>query len=410
MAAKTYKITTATARARLSVRPDPYFTRVENRLAVGVHRGPSGDSWRARYQRPDGSKTYKALGDADTASLPANGVSVLDFDQAAQAAREWRNAFLQNEGLTVAERTTVQDVIDAHIRYLYQERAETTAYSAERRMMKHLSPTMAKTKIATLTTNMIEDWHRSLVPTGRRGDRRRAARSSANECLTVLRAALNRRVKSDWGIRDDIWRRVKPFETVAKSRQIFLKEAEGRQLVDSCEDKPLRDLIEVALLTGSRFGELAQAEVRDFDLDAAIWSVARSKTGPREQVLTQTAVMVLRRIVGGKQKTDLVFIRSDGMAWNNHRIRFPFSRAIKAAGLDEAATFYCLRHSYVSWSLKRGMQAQVLAENIGTSIRMLERFYAKFLREDRRAMLEGAASDFAADSAKVVRLAEGGRQ
>ena len=56
-------------------------------------------------------------------------------------------------------------------------------------------------------------------------------------------------------------------------------------------------------------------------------------------------------------------------------------------GLPSETVFYSLRHYFISKALKSGMPVQVVAENCGTSIRMIEAHYGKFMKSDRRAML-----------------------
>jgi integrase len=47
------------------------------------------------------------------------------------------------------------------------------------------------------------------------------------------------------------------------------------------------------------------------------------------------------------------------------------------------ATFYALRHSYISRALRQGVPAKAVADHCGTSLRMIEANYAKFIPEDR---------------------------
>ena len=73
------------------------------------------------------------------------------------------------------------------------------------------------------------------------------------------------------------------------------------------------------------------------------------------------------------------------------------ARAIVKAGLDPEGTFYALRHSYISWSIEAGMPLTVLGENCGTSVRMIEKTYAKVLADKRREFIvKGAPRMFAA--------------
>jgi hypothetical protein len=48
---------------------------------------------------------------------------------------------------------------------------------------------------------------------------------------------------------------------------------------------------------------------------------------------------------------------------------------------------YAFRHYHISRALLAGIQAQVIAENCGTSVRMIEKHYGKFVGSDRRAMM-----------------------
>lgn len=68
--------------------------------------------------------------------------------------------------------------------------------------------------------------------------------------------------------------------------------------------------------------------------------------------------------------------------------------AVKQAELPEESNFYTLRHTYISMALKNGMNIKVLADSCGTSIRMIEKHYAKFLNEDRRKMFNQAIPSF----------------
>ena len=65
--------------------------------------------------------------------------------------------------------------------------------------------------------------------------------------------------------------------------------------------------------------------------------------------------------------------------------------AVKKAKLPKGCTIYSLRHSYASQSLLAGMNLKLLAENMGTSVRMLEVHYAKFIAASRRKLVEESA-------------------
>lgn len=51
-----------------------------------------------------------------------------------------------------------------------------------------------------------------------------------------------------------------------------------------------------------------------------------------------------------------------------------------------------------------GMNSQLLAENMGTSVKMLEQNYGKFFAAARRQMIEAAAPKLGLEPANVVQL------
>ena len=51
-------------------------------------------------------------------------------------------------------------------------------------------------------------------------------------------------------------------------------------------------------------------------------------------------------------------------------------------------TTFALRHTYVSHAIEGGVPLNVIADNCGTSVRMIEKTYAKILAEKRRDFIE----------------------
>ena len=78
--------------------------------------------------------------------------------------------------------------------------------------------------------------------------------------------------------------------------------------------------------------------------------------------------------------------KDNGNVWGKSHQHRPMTDAIKAANLPQDTCFYSLRHTHISKALLAGVNAQVLAENCGTSVKMIEKHYGKFLRSDRREM------------------------
>src|SRR6266508_3711069 len=91
---RNFALETRAARARLAIRGLPYWTHLEEGLAIGYRRHKTGGGkWVVRFYLKDrvrhfyrGKETRKAyekqvIGEADDFS-DANGVTILNFDQA----------------------------------------------------------------------------------------------------------------------------------------------------------------------------------------------------------------------------------------------------------------------------------------------------------------------------------------
>jgi integrase len=400
---KSAKTDTRSARGKLSQRREPYWTRVARGHAVGYRKGSSGGTWIARRQMPDGGKQYSALGQADDA-LDADGSRVLSFDQAQDKAREWFRRAARHEA-DVEDNLTVSEAIEDYLDFLRRERAASTAYDTEKRARKHILGPLGKRRVNDLTTKEIRRWRNSMVPTDKDAQTRRRAQDSANRVFTIFRAALNR-AWSDGQVTDDsAWRRVQPFTGVGEARKVFLTEAEGQRLVNACHDQALRDLVAAGLLTGARLGELTAAQAGDVDLDDGVWTVNSGKTGKRDVFLSPSALVLFEQLCAGRAKTQHIFLRNDGARWEKGQHHHFFTEAVSKAKLDPATTFYALRHSHISHVLKSGVPTQLLAENTGTSIRMIEIHYGKFIKDDRRQMLAAAGMRLDAGRRNVRKIA-----
>ena len=135
-------------------------------------------------------------------------------------------------------------------------------------------------------------------------------------------------------------------------------------------------------MTGCRLGELTAARVRDLDRAAATLKVA-GKTGGREVHLAPPALRLLETIAAGERPQDRLFLTAAGEPWAEGLHKRPFAAAVDRAGLDPEATFYSLRHASITRMLKAGVPTQAVAEHHGTSARMVEANYAKFVPSDR---------------------------
>jgi integrase len=374
------RIDTPTARAKLAPRREPYWHKLQSFGYVGYRRSTDGGSWVARWTTKERTKEYSALGTLE-------GIAAKDqFDKAGELAREW----FRTRGAAPTGPYTVADAIGDYVKDRRVHKSEAAAKDAEQRLNKHLVPVLGSTRLDKLTMAAVARWLEGMVKESDDEDVVRRSRDSANRVLSFAKAAFNLAWRRDLVGSDRAWRRVKAFRDVGAARKVFLSPAQSKALVKAAAPD-FRPLIESGLLTGARYGELIAARVKDLDTANMTLRLA-GKTGTRDAFLSDAALRHFKKLAKGKLPNAYLHVRDDGEPWaKSHQIRRMRAAVTEAnqtgAKIPVDCNFYSLRHTHISRALVAGVNIQVLAENCGTSVRMIEVHYGKFTATDRRAML-----------------------
>jgi integrase len=387
------KIETRSSRLKLPPSRNPYWTS----LAEGLHLGYDRGKWIVRfylgkvewqYRGKETTRRYekKVIGTADDYG-DADGLTVLSFDQAQAKARELHSHRAHAEhGLHVGP-YTVADAITDYVQYMVAQ-GRATAKDVGTRARAHIIPTLGQVNVADLTSERLRAFLAQLAseparvrsvrggPVAHRKDNNpRARKASANRIYAILRAALNhafdeKKVPSNhaWG------RRVKPFRNVEGKRDRILTIPEAQRLIMAC-DEPFRSLVQAALMTGARFGELTRLAAHDFkntNISQGSVHIQRSKSGRERYVtLTEEGIALFKRLCRGRARTDVLF------TYTKAQQRVAFHAALARAEINPPITFHGLRHTYCSLSVMNGMPLVVLAQTLGhVDTRMVQKHYA----------------------------------
>ena len=380
-------ITTTAGRARLAPRPEPYYTKITKGRHIGYRKNANGGTWLARFT--DGSaKMHYRLG-TDSA-LP-------EYDEALARARDWFNQ-VADDRHAIGPYTVKQCVTD-YIRDLQMRQGADAARRAEQVANKHIVPALGTAEAGRLRTHRLTLWRDNLVAKSDDLEKVRRSKDTANRVLTILKAALNRAFR-EGGVQSDAeWRRLKPFPKVGRPRDVFLTKKQCKVLVAAFAPD-FAKLVRSALLTGARYSELTERTVTDFDPRQGVLHVENGKTGQRDVVLNDDGIAHFKALAKDKLPGAHLHVRSDGDQWNRAHQSRRVRDAVKAANLKikkpadripAGTVFYSLRHTHASLALLAGVNIQVLAENMGTSVLMVEKHYGKFLRADRRAMFNAVS-------------------
>jgi integrase len=390
---------TRTARSRLRTRHKPYFRLIEPGLHLGYRKLASGPgTWLARRYGGEGRYVTENLRTTDGALIiaddysEAEGYSILNFGQAQERAKA------QRPGKSEPTKPhTVADVMDAYLAWLESEgRSAAAIADARYRDRAFIRPKLGELEVASLTADKLRQWRDGVAKAAprlrtRAGEKqkhrelasddegRRSRRASANRTWTTLRAALNHAFHTDKAESDKAWRKVKPFKSVDKARVRYLSVAEAKRLINAA-DAEFRPLVQAALLTGGRYGQIAQLTVSDFNVDTGTLRMRTRKGDGSERVhhvhLTAEGVRFFESACAGRTGADLIFTKDDGSAWGkSHQMR-PIEQASARAKISPPANFHVTRHTWASHAVMNGVPLLVVAKSLGhADTRMVEKHY-----------------------------------
>lgn len=378
---KDARIDTRAARERLAAKEEPYWRLISEGAHLGYAKGKRGGRWVARFRAPGHvTKGYikTALGEADDSS-DADGERFFDFKQAQEAARAWFDLISAGErpSKVPAEPYTVGKALDD-----YMEQFTGKSVAATRsRVDVIIRPELGSVDTAKLTVATLSAWLRKRADAparlrtagkaekvktretiGDEGIRRR--RSTANRDFTVLKAALNVAFREGKVASDHAWRKVKPFKNVDGAKLRFLSDDEAKRLVNAT-DADFRPVVQAALLTGGRYGNLVAVTVGNFDRDAATLAFETTKGGRAHIVyLEGEGADLMKRAAMGKNPGDLLFARLDGKRWGPSEQGRKLETASERAGI-ERATFHDLRRTYGARLARQGVPMAIIAQALG---------------------------------------------
>jgi len=193
----------------------------------------------------------------------------------------------------------------------------------------------------------------------KRGTPRSPAR--VNRELAVLKHMLNKAV--EWGMLE-----VSPFKR-GKSlmfkenneRLRFLTEEEIEPLLSACLPH-LRPIVETALLTGMRAGELFSLKW-DQIINGMIYLKDTKSNKPRQIPISERLEEVLKEVRRRHQlKSPYIFCNKEGNRFND--LRASFKSACRKTGIVDFR-FHDLRHTFASHMVMRGVGLRAVQELLG---------------------------------------------
>ena len=242
--------------------------------------------------------------------------------------------------------------------------------SKERILRVHLYPRLGKTLLSEIATRQIERFKAAKQAEGLNP-------KTINNALAVLGTCL--RHAEEWG----------HLETVPAIKRLKYEPPEPKVLTNnkiqdilSDEEEPLfNSMILVALKTGMRFGELSGLQWPDVDLQHGLITVCHSlvdghlstpKSGKARHIWMSPS---LRAWFEDHHEADgYVFHHDTGQPVTYEQAKRAIRRICKRAAVQPIG-WHCLRHTFATTMLEKGISLSVVRDFLGHSnVEMTERY------------------------------------
>lgn len=380
------RIETREARSRLKRAQEPYWREIMPGLGIGYLKGVRGGIWRVRVYQ-GGNPPYRKgrLGKADD-HVEADGVEVLDYGQAVEAAIAWsKRARIEP---TTKSSGTVKDAADEYVAEL-RAAGKKSVTEVERVIRRDILPEWAS--VSHPTKGRIVRWIGKLVdaPRRTRGGRplplddspegKRKRRATAQKKWQVFRAILNVGAARGWFDPRE-WTGIGNLKDIDPPQDEFPTLAECKRLARRAPAE-FRPIVEATFLTGAAYSELTAAKVRDYTPSTGHLRIFNSKRRPRHIPLTPDGIALFDELTAGKDADDYIFTHADGRPWKKSEQNRPMAEANAAAKLDPPITLTRLRKAYGSLLLNAGVPLEVVSRAMGhSSPEVTRRHYARLLQ------------------------------
>jgi integrase len=324
----------------------------------------------------------------------------LEFDEAKQRAELWLSQ-LGGSAVRSVKRSTVVAALETYLEDLRRNGRLDAAEKAEGQFKTALrfdpkgesySDPLALLLLEDVTQDDFLDWrdrlHRGRLP------------RTVNRYVRAVTAALNRAQRLGHVGNPAAWRMESLADDDESDTAVFLSPAQRKGLIDAASPEAAAFLRGLEL-TGARPKELAEATVRDFDGQCLKLSHRKGrppKLRSRYVVLDEDGLAFFRGQAAHRPQPARLFVTADASPWRRdlwaQEVRSAISshnkRALGVAQIPVDASAYSFRHARISELLQvYGVDPLTVAAQTGTSLRMIERTYFKFIRS---AMLDKLAS------------------
>jgi integrase/recombinase XerC len=298
----------------------------------------------------------------------------------------------------VAADCRVRDLVARFMAYHEGSSAATRRFYA--RPLASFVEYVGNLKVSDLKAYHVAEWldreHKTIKRARKEGDAyltedtdRRTSDNYRRNLSRAVKACFRWAEEREYIDRSPI-RKLKVPPATPRGDEAYLTAGQWAKLIAAVKDQPLLDLLTILKETGCRPQEARRVETRHLDREGRCWVFPKEESKGRKQMrvvhLGDNAFEICLRLAL-KNPTGPIFRNRNSNPWESHVLNYRCYRLGKRLGFR--ITPYCIRHTFATDAIIRGVDLQTIADLMGhTDLRMLSGVY-QHLRRRGDHMKEG---------------------
>ena len=315
----------------------------------------------------NGKRVAKKIGDAKIMTIKKARIKAVKIKRAIE---EQKDIVLGDSGKNKSTVLTLGAFYKEY--YLPHIEKHIKSYKTNMSIFKnHLLPKFKDIPMDKITKASIMKLHSDMV------QKKHLAPATANKVLIFLSHAYNIAIELELeGITDNPAKSIKEY-TLNNAKERYITKEEANRLLEAInsteQNKHLKYIVPMLILTGARRGEVLKAKHEDFNLNQMTWTIPTSKSGKKRILPITPQLLELYHSIP-KDDTPYLFASpktkkpyvSIYNSWNSARVK---------AGLKDVR-MHDLRHSFASALVNSGRSLYEVQTLLGHSTATMTQRYA----------------------------------
>ncbi|MBI2485837.1 MAG: site-specific integrase [Deltaproteobacteria bacterium] len=344
-------------------------------IVMGVYQ--KGNRWYIDYYLPEGRRKREVVGHTKKVSKTV----------AEKALKARIGEIVQ--GKFSLEKANKPALFDRLVeRYLEYARDNHRAYKRDVTISKVLLKFFNKILLGNITS-----WHVEKIKSHRKGEGK--SLSTINRELTVLKRVFNLGIQ--WGLTNHNPVKGVKFFKITSGKLRVLSVEEFQRLYYAASDH-LKPILQTAISTGMRRGEVLNLKWEDIDFKTGVIYVKDSKNyEPRSIPMSERLKETLEELRRNCD-SEYLFPNTDGTPIES--VNRSFHTALRKSGIAYG-TFHSLGHTFATWAVMAGVDIVALQEILGHKTIAMTKRYSHPTPEHKKKAMELVSIDTSSRKAEL---------